>query len=311
MLPCRRVLRPLLGGCDVNGSILWLNTHRDVCRPLETWDTLGLQRAMLAVPELRQACWFHEPLPLRPPPAVVLISGAHHDTDEDYAHMRGVLDTLDQIVVVVHSDEASLFKWWLVDRPGITWWISTPRHSVHAPLIGQARFFGEGAGPAVALPAVEKDLDVAFLGQINHVRRQELAAVMADMDPERTLFEDTGGFLQGRPHAGFMSQMARAKIAPCPAGIESVDSFRLYQAIEAGCVPVVERFDRHGNDERMWEMVYGDHFPVPMVDSWDELPALVDSLLVGWEYEAEKCQMWLDGVERRMVENLRADLRLP
>lgn len=289
-------------------SVLFLNVHKGEVAPLRHWDAMHLQAALTDV--VPDWCWFEEALPLAPPPGVVLISGQHHTSDDDLAHIRGVLDSLDRCVVIVHSDEASLFPWYAVDRPGIKWWISTPRHDVHSPLIRQARFFGEGPGPRVTLPPIAKDLDLAYMGQVNHVRRHELAVVCEGFNSDRILFEDTGGFLQGRPHPDYLAQLARAKVAPCPAGIESVDSFRLYQAIEAGCVPVVERFDRYGNDEGMWGLCYPDGVPFPVVDTWAELPTMMPHLLADHERLSARCQQWWAEVQQSYRDWLRADLGL-
>jgi hypothetical protein len=61
--------------------------------------------------------------------------------------------------------------------------------------------------------------------------------------------------------------------APCPAGWENLDSFRVCEALEAGCIPIVERrpfydYFRH---------LFGDH-PMLSVSNWSEAPALIASL---------------------------------
>jgi len=61
--------------------------------------------------------------------------------------------------------------------------------------------------------------------------------------------------------------------APCPAGWENLDSFRVCEALEAGCIPIVQRrpfFD-------YFEHLFGDH-PMLSVASWSEAPALIASL---------------------------------
>jgi hypothetical protein len=61
--------------------------------------------------------------------------------------------------------------------------------------------------------------------------------------------------------------------APCPAGAENLDSFRVCEALEAGCIPIVERrpfydYFRH---------LLGDH-PMLTVTDWSEAPGLIAGL---------------------------------
>lgn len=288
--------------------LLWLNAHQDVCNPLAQWDTLHLQRAVNQAADL---CWLHEPYPdpTLGGSALVMISGQHHTTAEDVAHLNGALSTLDRAVIVVHSDEASLFAWEQIRFPAERrWWFSTPRRSTHGHAPDGSRFFGEGSGPPVALPPVPRDLDVAFMGQDTHPSRHQLVDVLSRMDPERVLCEPTAGFLQGRAHPDFMVQLARAKVAPCPSGAATADSFRLYQALDAGCVPVVENFTPDGRDHETWQMMYPDGKPFPAIASWADLPLVLPDLLDRWEPLAAECQVWWKAQQARMVDDLRTDL---
>lgn len=291
--------------------VLWLNAHMDVCNPLQTWDTMHIQRALL---QTRDMCWLHEPYPPREMrEGVVLVSGQHHASAEDYAHINGALSTLERVVLIVHSDEESLFDWRQIDHPAITWWISTPRRSVHGDMPDGTRFFGEGAGPPVSLPPVERDLDVYFAGQATHRSRRELVGVLREMDPERVVCEPTAGFMQGRPRAGYLSQMARAKVVPCPAGAATVDSFRLYEALELGCVPVVEALDPRGVDEGTWHLMYGGAgpLPFPVLDSWAQLPDYVPYLLHDFDRIAADCADWWRERQADLVRWLAEDTAPP
>ena len=49
---------------------------------------------------------------------------------------------------------------------------------------------------------------------------------------------------------------------PCPKGNNSVDTFRLYEAIEAGSIPIVIK-------DKYWENLFGPQNPLIQLDSWD------------------------------------------
>ena len=290
----------------------WCNLHGDTVSHRAHWDVLHLQRALdslgFASVEAHpaQVDWDN------PPPSVVLIAGQHHTSDEDVVTIQRVLAALERPVVIVTSDEASLFPWADVHRDGITWWISTPRRSVHGDMPDGTRFFGEGAGPPVSLPPVAKDLDVYFAGQATHRSRRELVGVLQAMDPERVVCEPTAGFMQGRPRAGYLSQMARARVVPCPAGAATVDSFRLYEALELGCVPIVENLDPRGVDEGTWRLMYGPApLPFPVLDSWAQLPDFLPYLLHDFDRISRECQAWWRDRQADLVTWLAEDTAPP
>lgn len=76
---------------------------------------------------------------------------------------------------------------------------------------------------------------------------------------------------------------------PCPAGWWNLDSFRLCEALECGCIPIVEKFPLD-----YFRHFLGEH-PFLSVTSWAEAPALMNALLKNPEaLEALrlKCQSW-------------------
>ena len=107
----------------------------------------------------------------------------------------------------------------------------------------------------------------------------------------------------------YAREMNNAVVALCPRGNNSVDSFRMYEALEAGALPIVEddgRFDqamqvvhvpagirswrppgrigRYSLPYRAmfgpsyWLSMYGSDFPVPRLYRWKALPRLLDDL---------------------------------
>ncbi len=75
---------------------------------------------------------------------------------------------------------------------------------------------------------------------------------------------------------------------PCPTGWGNADSFRLYEALESGCIPIVEtRYD-------YFESLYPGH-PLIAIDSWEKAPALIRSYLADpyrLEQKRVECYEW-------------------
>jgi hypothetical protein len=83
---------------------------------------------------------------------------------------------------------------------------------------------------------------------------------------------------------------------PCPTGWWNLDSFRVYEALECGCIPIVERkpIDYFGH-------YFGKH-PFLVIDSWEQAPALIKELMANpstlEQYRITCHQWWLDYKEK-------------
>lgn len=311
----------------MNPTAWFLNLHPDTVSHLSHWDVQHLLAAMadVGVDVYEGPAWPHDE-----PPACVAIAGQHHASPEDVERLDHLLDPwryVDDLVVIVTSDEASLFPWWEIDDLCFRWWISTPRRGPHGTMPPHFRFFGEGPGPVPddGWPIARKDLDVSFLGQVTTNRRREAVAALRAL-PDRWTVEvvETSGFMQGLPRDAYLRHLSRSRVVVCPAGAQTADSFRLYEAIECGAVPIVESRTPDGYAHGVWDLMYGpltassptwtlgDVVPFPIVGDWSALEHWVSLLLDDgrWEQVAAECQRWWWERKADLRRWLREDLRL-
>jgi hypothetical protein len=86
-----------------------------------------------------------------------------------------------------------------------------------------------------------------------------------------------------------MSKIYRDSIfVPCPKGALSVDSFRVTEALEAGCIPIVEK-------SSYWRDLHGDMFPAVQIDSWEMAPKVVEKIYNDKDVLTSlgrQCQSW-------------------
>ena len=101
-----------------------------------------------------------------------------------------------------------------------------------------------------------------------------------------------------------MSRMYRDSVfVPCPRGAISMDNFRVTEALEAGCIPIVERSD-------YWAKMHGPNPPLIQISNWQEAPAIIADLAndpARLEMVRLTCKQWWE--ERKLqltdqVENL-------
>ena len=153
----------------------------------------------------------------------------------------------------------------------------------------------------------------AFAGNANKSTRAQMLAAMSTIP---------GGFYHGTygteppAHpivqsdlkaplaiADYARLMSEAVFAPSPAGWENLDSFRVCEAFEAGCIPIVEK--RAGYD--YFQHLMGGN-PALAVESWSEAPALIRALTDDAEALEERrlvCANWWRTYKPALVARVR------
>jgi hypothetical protein len=97
--------------------------------------------------------------------------------------------------------------------------------------------------------------------------------------------------------------MSDAIFAPCPAGWENLDSFRVCEAFEAGCIPIVEARPSY---DYFQLLMPGN--PALKVESWSDAPRLIQPLLADNEALNEKqmtCARWWQAYKPSLVQRVR------
>jgi hypothetical protein len=251
--------------------------------------------------------------------AVVVLSGTTMvDHSTDFA--RRVLDRLPWALVLHLSDEGQRWdsaKW---RNANVKTWVQCPRPTARGPVaVDGDRLILQGwqvdtrelLRGASKRPVSERNL-WAFRGQSFHPKREEAVAELEKRkDGKLTV---TGGFSQGVPRPEYLAELAESAIAPCPSGPCTPDTFRLYEAIEAGCVPVCDRraplYEGHGN---YWLTAIGEE-PFPCVDHWSEFHAIADrfrqSPTVEMQRDANKAGAWWLKYQRELAYALLDDVRV-
>jgi hypothetical protein len=118
-----------------------------------------------------------------------------------------------------------------------------------------------------------KDLVWCFAGQMKSHRRK-MVAVLLKFSPNKvhvtSQWSDPGAL---KPEA-MATLYERTIFAPCPFGFRNPDSFRVMEALEGGCIPVVLSF----LGEDYFRFIYGDH-PFIVARTWVTAAAHMRTLL--------------------------------
>lgn len=236
--------------------------------------------------------------------AVVVVPARYHVDHVD--RLNTDLARLPWALVLLTSDEESLFPPDAIRHPNCRVWTMTPRPGVHSG----DRFLGEYYPPharqhIAGCEHLDRPLDWFWSGQVNHPRRRDLERVLRRIPGGRQ--HRTPGFTRGLPPAEYYQQLCSAKIAPCPSGPGTPDSFRLYEALEAGCVPVADGHAPQVPQPGYWKQLFRDP-PFPVVDDWSQLPGIVDRLRRTWREDSVRCSAWWQQQKRRLANRLDDDI---
>jgi len=198
------------------------------------------------------------------------------------------LNNIQRVVLFITGDEENLFNVDKIKHSNISIWIQYPNktHQEYNKLpIGAPQHIKDN------LPEYsQKIYDVCFAGQITHQRRQQLASIMTSLN--NSIYKPTDGFAKGSSPKDYYKDLFSAKIAPAPAGVVSVDSFRFFEAIEMLCVPIADLKNSKGQKENFYQYIFDQVNTFPSTSNWSELPEIVNSIFKEYPNNMHKIVAW-------------------
>jgi len=109
-----------------------------------------------------------------------------------------------------------------------------------------------------------------------------VAAVEAWKEKDKQAYGElyaSAGFTEGLVPEVYFEKLASAKAAFASSGPETPDTFRLFEALEAGCVPLADCRVQAGKDntdlgDDYWTWFFGEEPPFPVLTDYDQLAGL-------------------------------------
>jgi hypothetical protein len=246
------------------------------------------------------------------PVGVIVVPGRHSCSDYDLLNQAAL--KFEKVVFVIIGDEEGIFH---SDRlkhknQKIVWFMPPfhPRQKVD--WVGP-NGWPTGAPQMIAL-ALEKtntrrDLDWSFMGQMTHIRRIQCVNACQDLSSLNSVLVPTDGFTKGAPRDVYYETMVRSKLVLCPAGPCTPDSFRFAEALEAGCIPIVDDLIQHAWYPRgYFHYVLGTDLPFPLIEDWATLPEVVEEWLDDWETKTKRCRKWWSSMKTAWIKRMQGEL---
>ena len=230
-----------------------------------------------------------ESLPKSTKGAVIIVHGGHLRDQVDKINQDA--SSLEWVIFIGIGDEDNDFPYHLLWHRNFKLWMQSPvpgkSRADRFPIVGYPCDTHEHL---VIDPA--RPLDWFFAGQVTHIRREECAAQLRHLKGGRLL--ETQQFYSGMEHAEYYRTLGQAKIIPCPSGPVNSDTFRMAEALEAGCIPVVDQKPgwKHNHPRGFFDMIFPQGFPFPLLENWSEFPAVLDNLLANYPAKQKEVADW-------------------
>ena len=208
------------------------------------------------------------------------------------------------VIILITGIEQGHNFYTKIKHPNMRIWLQTPRSG------DKADWYIPVGYPTYIKPylpvQLEKIYDVSFAGQNTHERRQQCIKVLESLP--NTFVYPTEGFNQGMKYPEYIKTLAQSKLVACPGGAMSPDSFRVYEALEAGSIPVVDKhsgYSRYEGD--FWEKLFPNN-PLLKIDNWNKLPTVLDEILANYDNILDLTMQWWAEYKQKFVSKLLEDI---
>lgn len=240
---------------------------------------------------------------------VLVLPGAYHkpeDINREIARFKSCL-------IIITSDENNLFPVDELKHPNMKLWVQTPRVGKEYP--AGTRFFGVGYGFARyrgITHELDNPNDVFISGQDTHQRRHfifdELDRYQLDHMDLNMFINRTKGFTQGYSEEMYFNHMRQTKVAPAPSGVISPDSFRVYEALECGVIPIADDISPSYDSKGYWAMLFPDT-PMPILGD-DDIHSILTTELENHSWRSLQIFAWWQQQKRKYAYDLVEDLNI-
>lgn len=166
---------------------------------------------------------------------------------------------------------------------------------IQFPLGYKNKFWQDG--PQEIKPASQRKYVWSFAGRLDHHYRANMIQEMRNVPNYHLHQIHAWADARSLSTKDYRNLMLDTIFIPCARGCYNLDSFRLYEALECGCIPVVEKvpYDYFGS-------FFGNH-PFIAVSSWTEAPRIIQALLnnpAALEAKREACYEWWQRFKKNM-----------
>lgn len=239
--------------------------------------------------------------------AIVVIPGRSHA--ELISEVNAELSNIERVILFVMGDEEHKFPVEQLTHKHIIVWIQNPQMGRH----DSYRKIGCGYTPALKDfdrdEKLKKVHDVFFAGQVTHERRRGLIDYLKAIKHKWQMVTFCSqAFTEGVPQTEYYMYLQQSKVALCPSGPQTPDTFRLYEALELGAIPIADEETPKEELVGFWRFLFGEDVPFPVYTNITHTPDQIKSSLEQYPKLNNRVQAWWYRQKRKWREQLRCNI---
>ena len=157
---------------------------------------------------------------------------------------------------------------------------------------------GYKSGTSIKEKPVKRKYKWTFIGTPHKSSRHDLLFQLSDIKP--SFLHKTNRFNEKIIEVNKMSQiLSSTEFIPCPNGFVHPETYRLYEALECGCIPIVE------NAYKYYDRLFPNN-PFLKIDKWVEIKPVIKE----WKDEqikkkSKECEMWWLRFKKQLQESMK------
>ena len=233
---------------------------------------------------------------------IIVIPGAYQGDVIPEINKR--LSEFSKVLVFVTSDEECKFNINLLSHPDMI---------VYSQYGNEGICFPIGYSPETPqilkdIGKKEKDINWSFAGQVTHSRREIMMKIAENIGGG--LIYKTDGFAKGMSRSVYLETLSRSKVVLCPPGPISQDSFRLYEALEAGWIPIVDDVSPIKSFSNPYISKMFFDAPFPIFNNFASFPKLLSNSINNRDLNNYVYTWWINA-KYRIKNVLKGNLGVP
>lgn len=150
-------------------------------------------------------------------------------------------------------------------------------------------------------PAAARKYLWSFAGDNKKLTRAEMLSAMGNLTGGHTHLSSGFGSTDALPTDAYRALLDETVFAPAPSGWSNLETFRVYEALEAGCIPIVEKRPKFD----YFTTLLGAH-PMPTVEAWVDAVDLINQLQQSGKTEHVRmaCMDWWRDYKSTLTESV-------
>ena len=152
-------------------------------------------------------------------------------------------------------------------------------------------------------PNLERKYIWSFCGDVNKHTRKYTLSQLKDIEPNYIHEYSGWNSINSLSTFEYQNILVQTKIIPCLAGNKSVDSFRICEALESGCVPILI------NKDKYFDELFGSNHPIPTVEEVNDMHSKILEINEIWETKRKEVTEWYSSYKTELKDKINKKIK--